>query len=204
MPLSSLDSSDEQHTDSREEMTVLFLQFREEGDDEAMRKIWHRYNGALTSYIAQMGVPRHDADDVLQNAFLNICKKPFRFDANHNFEPWLYCIVRNCAIDYLRKCGRHPTLSLENAASAIPAGLTTWQDDRLERPLDVLLREEEAHLCRAQMSQLPKKYLDVVYLRYFMHRKYAQIAASLQIPVGTVKSRMDKAMKLLKCDYSPA
>jgi RNA polymerase sigma-70 factor (ECF subfamily) len=112
--------------------------------------------------------------------------------------PWLYAIATNQAIDALRREGRHQTIRLnmeaEDGNDAELPHLLTVLESRTPGPLEQLQGEERKRLIRASVDKLPDFLKQVVILAYYQGLKYKDIADILEIPVGTVKSRLHTAL----------
>src|SRR5262249_12573179 len=112
--------------------------------------------------------------------------------------PWLYTIATNQAIDALRRNGRHQALSLDQEYAEETDGdrpqLLTMLASRSPGPLDLVQGEERRKLVRASVEQLPDFLKQVVVLAYYQGLKSRDIADIMDIPVGTVKSRLHTAL----------
>lgn len=153
------------------------------GDREAFAAIFEQHKNLVykTAYLI-LGDP-HEAEDALQEVFLLVHKSLSSFDARKGaFTTWLYRITLNFCLNYRRK-RRHP--SLEDVS---PAPATHFPAARMA---------EEDSLWRATRS-LSDKQQTVVILRYYWELPYAEIASILDVPLGTVKSRLDLALKTLR------
>jgi RNA polymerase sigma-70 factor (ECF subfamily) len=112
--------------------------------------------------------------------------------------PWLYTLATHQAIDTLRRNGRHQALSLDQKRDDHLEGDPHALMDVLEAqgpgPIDQLSSEERRDRVRASVDQLPDFLRQVVVLAYYQGLKYREIAEILEIPVGTVKSRLHAAL----------
>lgn len=157
------------------------------GDEEAFAALFHQYKNLIyrTAYLILDNA--EEAEDVLQEAFLQVYRSLSTFQPSKGaFTTWLYRITVNCCLSRRRK----PHLSvipLDDMPSASLAGPQSSQDS---------LEMEEA--VRLALRRLSKKLRAVVILRYYLELPYAEIAQVLDIPMGTVKSRLDLALKALR------
>src|SRR5262249_39166984 len=120
------------------------------------------------------------------------------YEAGRPVRPWLYTIATHQAIDALRRQGRHQAVSLDQereelAGSDVPQ-LLGLLESRGPGPLEQLQSEERRDLVRASVDRLPDFLRQVVLLAYYQGLKYKDIADILEIPVGTVKSRLHAAL----------
>ena len=170
------------------------------GDDSALAVLIRRYEGPLYNYARKMLGNASDAEEVFQEAFLRVHLHRNRFWNGSVFKPWVYRIVTNLCKDRLRYRKRRP----EVAVSAL-------RRDDGESGYDVLAQTATPTMtpaAAAEASELARKMeqaladLSVKHRAVFLmaHQEglsYAEIARALRIPTGTVKSRMNKAVKLL-------
>lgn len=127
-----------------------------------------------------------EAEDVAQEAFVRAFLALDRFDETRPFRPWLLQITRNLAKNRLRSLSRYWAMMKR-----------WWQEqDPIAEPTHVS-RDKSAQLWQA-VQQLRPKAQEVIYLRYFLELSEAETAAALDIPAGTVKSRLHRALQQLK------
>jgi len=153
------------------------------GDREAFAALFEQHKNLVykTAYLI-LG-DAHEAEDALQEVFLLVHKSLNGFDARKGaFTTWLYRITLNFCLNHRRK-RYHP--SLEEVS---PTPSTHFPGAQLA---------EEDSLWQATRS-LSAKQQAVVILRYFWDLPYAEIASILEVPLGTVKSRLDLALKTLR------
>jgi RNA polymerase sigma-70 factor (ECF subfamily) len=175
----------------------LLMQFQE-GKREAFGVLLKRYEGELYGYLRRYLGDSNLADDVFQNTFVQVIKKVSQYEPGRPVRPWLYTIATNQAIDALRRQGRHQAVSLdqdrEEASAAEMPQLLGLLESRGPSPLEQLQSEERRQLVRASVDRLPDFLRQVVVLAYYQGLKYRDIADILNIPVGTVKSRLHSAL----------
>jgi RNA polymerase sigma-70 factor (ECF subfamily) len=179
----------------------LLSRFRQ-GQREAFGLLVRRYERELFGYLCRyLGDPTL-ADDVFQNTFLQVFVKSDQFEDGRPVRPWLYTIATNQAIDALRRAGRQPAVSLDQQVAEAGDGevrsLLEMLEARGPGPADVSQDEERRHLVRTAVDRLPELFRQVVVLAYYQGLKYREIADILEIPVGTVKSRLHAALLKLQ------
>jgi len=179
----------------------LLAQFRR-GHSEAFGALVRRYERELYGYLRRyLGDPTL-AEDVFQNTFLQLYKKVHQYEAGRPVRPWLYTIATHQAIDSLRRNARHQSVSLDQNREELPNGEVHSLVDLLEThgpgPLEQAEGEERRESIRASVDQLPDLFRQVVVLAYYQGLKYREIADVLDIPVGTVKSRLHAALAKLQ------
>lgn len=176
-----------------------------EGDELAFGILVRRYERELYGYLCRYLSDPHLADDVFQNTFLQLYVKIDQFEPGRSVRPWLYAIATNQAIDAMRKAGRHPTVSLDRQTIHSAEGEVHSLGDLLEGdalgPDAITELEDRRARTRRCVDQLPDFLRQVIILAYFQSLKYREIAEILDIPVGTVKSRLHTALNKLH-DFS--
>ena len=138
---------------------------------------------------------------MFQNTFLQLYVKCGQYEEGRPLRSWLYTIATNQAIDALRREGRHPSVSLEQARAADDGeakSLLEMLESRAPGPLELVAGEEQRERVRASVEQLPDFLKQVLILAYYQGLKYREIADVLHIPVGTVKSRLHSAQARLQ------
>jgi RNA polymerase sigma-70 factor, ECF subfamily len=168
------------------------------GQRDAFGALVRRYERELYGYLCRYLGDRSLADDVFQNTFLQLYLKSDQYEPGRPVRPWLYTIATNQAIDALRRGGRHPAVSLDQAAAEGADGEVRGLLELLEAggaaPLEQLQAEERRQAVRTAVERLPEFLRQVVILAYYQGLKYREIAEVLGIPVGTVKSRLHAAL----------
>jgi RNA polymerase sigma-70 factor (ECF subfamily) len=175
----------------------LLSKFRR-GHKEAFDVLVRRYERELYGYLRRYLGDGNLADDVFQNTFLQLYLKVGQYEAGRPVRPWLYTIATHQAIDALRRKGRHQALSLDQNREELPdgevKGLLELLECRGPGPLEMTHGDELRDRVRASLRQLPDFMRQVVVLAYYQGLKYREIAEILEIPVGTVKSRLHAAL----------
>jgi RNA polymerase sigma-70 factor (ECF subfamily) len=164
-----------------------------EKDPGAFEVFYDRHGGVAYSLAYRIVGERGAAEDVVQEAFISIWRSGARYDrARGSVRSWMLGIVRNRAIDALRsKAGRAPKLDFDD-------------DAVLEhRPSEELtdaeaLRRETAHELRGALGELPSEQSKVIELAYFGGFSHSEIAAMLEVPLGTVKGRMRLGLEKIR------
>jgi len=187
---------------SDEELLTAFRR----GRRDAFGALVRRYERELYGYLRRYLGDDHLADDVFQNTFLQVYVKGGQYEEGRPVKPWLYTIATHQAVDALRRQGRHPTASLDQTVRETGDGEVRSLLELLESdfagPLEHLQGEERRLRVRAGVERLPDFLRQVVILAYYQGLKYREIADILEIPVGTVKSRLHAALVKLHDAWS--
>ncbi len=178
----------------------LLDRYRDAGDVDAFERLVHRYERPIFSYLARYLRNPTLAQEVFQQTFLRVHEKCDLFSRGKRLRPWLYSIATHQAIDALRKEKRHRALSLDEehgVGDADPSKLMSLLASRLPTPPEELERRERADWTRRAVDQLSDNLQVVILLIFFHGFKYQEAAEALDIPLGTVKSRVHKALLTL-------
>ena len=184
--------SAETHIRTDEELLTAHI----EGDSGAFSELMDRYKNDLLHFLIRFVGSRAAAEDVFQESFLQIHISAETFDSSRRFKPWLFTIAANKGRDWHRKYSKRTVLSLSQDIGGNGEGtrfIDLMEADQ-ELPDASLLDIEQTNSIRNAVDQLPSHLREILLLSYFQQMSYVQIAESLQIPLGTVKSRLHAAV----------
>lgn len=128
------------------------------------------------------------AEDMVQEAFLRMIRTHNQYDSSRPFKPWLYAIATNLVRDYYKRADTRHTVMMPD---------TDWQDENTS-PEAHLIHMAETHAISTALQALPLHFREAVFLRYYHEMSHQEIAETLGIPVGTVKSRLSNGLRQLK------
>ena len=166
------------------------------GDRPAFTDLIGRYRNQLLHFLIRFLGSRTAAEDVFQEAFVQIHLSAETFDPTRRFKPWLFTIAANKARDYHRKHSREPTVSLSAPMNRQDEGrpYVDLLEADLPSPSAPILDAERSRLVKSVVDSLPPHLREILLLSYFQRLSYNQIAETLHIPLGTVKSRLHTAV----------
>jgi RNA polymerase sigma-70 factor, ECF subfamily len=153
------------------------------GDKDAFRYIVERYQAEAVGHAIAILADREDALDAVQEAFIDAYLALGRFESARRFYPWFYVILRNCCYKLAAKRAKRETSSLD--------------DTEIVAPTKGLTAEDAALLERALLGLSPEER-ELITLRHLDGLSYQELAERLEIPDGTVMSRLYNARKRLK------
>jgi RNA polymerase sigma-70 factor (ECF subfamily) len=170
------------------------VQRAQRGDQHAYEELVHAYQGIAfrTAYVIARDAS--DAEDAAQDGFIKAWRALGRFREGAPFRPWLLSIVANEARNRRRSAGRRANLALRAATEESSGGAAP-------SPEAALLTAEQREGLLAAVNELPDEQRDVVSLRYFLGLSEHEVAETLDIPQGTVKSRTARALERLRESY---
>ncbi|MBV6520637.1 MAG: ECF RNA polymerase sigma factor SigW [Gemmatimonadaceae bacterium] len=173
----------------------------QDGREAAFRELVRRYERPVFSLIFRMVRDRETAEDLAQESFIKILNHIDRYRPEFKLSSWLFKIANNVAIDYLRR--RHvDTISLDgspHAASQAEIEATSFDvAARQETALEELEAKELGSAIERAIGQLRPEYRSCILLRHVEGRSYEEIAATLDLPLGTVKTYIHRARHQLR------
>ena len=164
------------------------------GDTEVIARLVERYQHRLYRYLLRLVSRPSTAEDLFQQTWMRVIERMRHYDPRRSFEGWLFAVAHNLAIDHLRR--RQP----ESLDEPLPSGETQSDLTRSSNPgaLELLLSKERASGVLDAVSELPLAFREVITLRFEEEMKLEEIATVLALPMGTVKTRLHRAMKALR------
>lgn len=174
------------------------LEAYRQGDTDAFRTLIQRHQEDLIRFLIRLTGDRQAAEDVFQEAFLQVHISADTFDPTRRFKPWLFTIAANKARDLLRKRVRRQEVDLSAPISRSGdeggQSFVDLMEINIPPPEEGLEAEERDALVQQAIDRMPHALKEILLLAYFQRLSYAQIAEELEIPLGTVKSRLHSAV----------
>ena len=178
-----------------------------EGDGASFELLVRRHTQELYQFVVRFTGDSVAAEDVVQEALLQVHTSAGSFDATRRFKPWLFTVAANKARDYLRRRKRRRELPFD---APIPS-----QDQAGQRFVDLLsgdedtpdrylLLEEKRRVVKNAIDTMPTKLREVLILAYYHRFPYKDIVDVVGIPLGTVKSRLHAAVACFADCYRAA
>jgi len=160
-------------------------------DPAALEECYQQLGPMVLAYIRRL-VPPDDAEDVLQQSFVDVWRSRHRYDPERPLEPWVLDIARKRAIDHLRHRGRQV---------GDPAPIESMTES--VEPARFADRYVEAEVMRSALATLPPEQREALVLGYFADLTQTQIADRLGVPLGTVKARSFRGLRNLAAVLVP-
>ena len=156
------------------------------GDRQALVRLVETYQGAVYALALAVMHDRADAADMTQETFVRLLRylPTYRGDGG-SFTSWVHRMTVNICLDTLRRRQRSATAALETVHEHEPASADVW-----EQPEWRIESSESAREVHAALGELPAPQRQALTLHYFEGRPYGEIAASMGVPLNTVKSHM--------------
>ena len=176
----------------RDEQSRWIVAVAESRDRRAFRRLFDYFAPRIKGFCQNNGSTADRADEVVQEAFVNVWRKANLFDPKKaSAGAWIFAIARNSRIDLIRKENR-------------PEADTTdpfFDQSEPENPLAVLETERRSALLRNFVKELPAEQQDVLKLAFFEEKAHSEVADELGIPLGTVKSRIRLAFSRIRNEF---
>jgi RNA polymerase sigma-70 factor (ECF subfamily) len=165
----------------------LVLRIASHQDRQAFSELFDATSSRLKAYAMRCGANDSDAEEIVQESLLTVWRKAPQFNpATASAITWLYTIVRNKRIDLARKGKNHQIVSDD----LYPEPTSQPLESNVESDLN-------GKLIRTLLSNLPDEQRQIVYMVYFEGKTHTEISGELDLPLGTIKSRLRLAMKKL-------
>jgi RNA polymerase sigma factor (sigma-70 family) len=188
-------SKEQRKLDSRAEDSDLIREALA-GDDSAYSRLMKKYHDAIFSFIYRMIHDREQVEDLTQEAFIKAFASLKSFNEEFAFSTWLYKIATNNCIDYIRK-RKLQMYSIDKPIESKDSDFAFELPDETYEADKSLINDQRAVMVREAIGTLPEKYRRVILLRHQDERSYDEIAAMLDLPIGTVKAHIFRARELL-------
>ncbi len=163
------------------------------GDIGAFDELYGRYEKRVFNCAYHISGNYHDASDITQEAFIRVYNSIQTFRGDANFLTWIYRIVTNVFLDERKKSKAHRQTSLDEFIELDENSVTRQIEDENPLPSEVVESKERAEVVRAAINSLPEYQRAIVTLYHVEDLSYDEIADILQLPIGTVKSRLNRA-----------
>ncbi len=181
--------TDRAETDRAETDEALLLAVAETRDKAAFVELFRRYAGRVKAFLVGSGAAADVADEAAQEAMLSVWRRADSYDPGRaSAAAWIFAIARNKRIDLLRKASR-PQVDPEDPLYAPDP----------PKPADAIYAADARdRAVRAALGALTPEQRDVVTMSFYQGRAHSEIAEALDLPLGTVKSRLRLAFGKLK------
>lgn len=171
----------------------LLVRRAQRGDKKAIEALLRDHYDSVRAVCHRIVINSDDADDATQLALIAIVKALPSFDGRSKFSTWVYRIATNAALDELRRIRRRAIPHDDDTFSSLPVA---DKSATVDAQLDV----------SAALAQVPEEFRVVLVLRHIADLEYDEIAVILNVPVGTVRSRLSRGraqLSLLVGNLSP-
>lgn len=170
------------------------------GEDAAYEALLERYQQPVFNLVSRLMRDSDDACDVVQEVFLKVFRKIGSFRGDSTLKTWIYRIAVNEAHNHSRWNGRHRRQEVGLDGGADERGYRDTLSATGDSPFDYVLDQERHRLVEAALADINPSFRSVIVLRDVEDMSYEEIAEILQIPLGTVKSRILRGREALRME----
>ncbi len=168
------------------------------GDLGAFNDLVRKYEKQVYNFAYRLTGNYDDANDVAQDAFLRVFNAIGTFRGDSSFSTWLFRITTNVFLDERKKAKSHPQTSLDEYLELGESSVARQIEDPSPTPEAVLEESERAQILLKAVGDLPEYQRAMVTLYHTQQKSYEEIAEIMDLPIGTVKSRLNRARLALK------
>jgi RNA polymerase sigma-70 factor (ECF subfamily) len=174
---------------------IALVERAQRGDRDAVNQLVTKYQARAYQFAYRLTGNPDDASDLVAEAFVRVYTALPRFRRDSQFTTWLFRIVTNCFLDAKKKATRKPTDQLEDAWLDADANSTIVEQ---ESPIEASERAERDQIMQQAIEKLPDYQRAMIVMFHVENLSYEDIAATLDLPIGTVKSRLNRARLALR------
>lgn len=181
---------------SKDDWSDLLTKVGSDRDREAFSRLFAHFAPLVKGFLMKGGaVSEEQAEELVQEALIKVWNKADSFDRSKSAaSTWIYTIARNCRIDWLRKMARQKVeINAEDLYGSA--------DENPNYASLVEVRNE--HHIKENLTKLPPEQLEILTKIYYEGKSHSEVAEELELPLGTVKSRIRLALKKMELRLSP-
>jgi RNA polymerase sigma-70 factor (ECF subfamily) len=176
----------------------MLIRRAQSGDRSALNALVQKHEDRAYRYAFRLTRNSEEAADVVAEAFVRVYSALPNFRGQSTFTTWLYRILTNCFLDLKKKDKGRNNLSLDDALSTEESEVNRQIEDPTASPHDQMERSERERRIERAVSRLPEFQRAMMVMYHAELMSYEDIAAALDMPVGTVKSRLNRARLTLR------
>ncbi|MCL5283900.1 MAG: sigma-70 family RNA polymerase sigma factor [Armatimonadetes bacterium] len=182
----------------RNELDSEILQRCRQGDRDAFDQLFRRYQQSIYNFAYRLTGDADEASDITSDAFLRVFNAINTFRGDASFTTWLFRIVTNVFLDEKKRQRVRAHSSLDEYQSDVESGYERQVTDPSPTPSEIVESEERSELIQNAINQLPEYQRVMVVLFHIEGKSYEEISHIMQMPIGTVKSRLNRARLALR------
>lgn len=172
-------------------------------DLEAFDELVRLYERRIFNFALRLSGNHHDAEDITVETFIRVFNAIANFRGDATFSTWLFRIAHNVFLDMRKKERAHPHTSLQDVLELDESEVTRQVEDPAPLPERLAEDAELSQILRRAIDELPDYQKTMVLLYHTQNKSYEEIAEIMHLPIGTVKSRLNRARIALKSKLEP-
>lgn len=173
------------------------------GDIGAFNELVQRYEKSVYNFAYRLSGNYDNANDIAQDAFIRAYNAINSFRGDASFSTWLFRITTNVFLDERKKARAHPQQSLDEYLQLDESSVARQIEDPSPTPEDIATGKEKTAVLASAVASLPEYQRAMVVMYHMEQKAYEEIAEIMDLPIGTVKSRLNRARLALKEKLSP-
>lgn len=175
-----------------------------QGDLSAFDDLVRRYEKQVYNFAYRMTGNYDDASDIASDAFVKVYNAIETFRGDAHFTTWLFRIVTNLYLDERKRSKAHMNIPLDEYIDLEESSVTRQVEDPSPSPLELIECAERSDTLERTINMLPEYQRIMIHLYHSQGQSYEEIAEIVGLPIGTVKSRLNRARLALKEKLEPA
>ncbi len=176
----------------------LLIERSRQGDREAFDTLIENHEKRAYQYALRLTSNPDEASDIVSDAFIRIYTALKNFKGNSAFNTWMYRILTNCYLDHRKRERNRQHSSLDATTGTDPAIAPREFEDRSEGPIELAERDAREQMIQTAIARLPEYQQAMLVMYHGESLSYEEIAEALDLPLGTVKSRLNRARLSLR------
>ncbi len=176
----------------------ILIERAQKGDESAFDTLVRKHEARAYQYAYRLTRNAEEAADVVSEAFVRAFNALQNFKGQSAFTTWLYRILTNCFLDVRKRDRNRPTVPLESPFRTDEGELERQVADTADTPHEEAERSERERRIEAAVATLPEYQRAMIVMYHGEMMSYEDIAAALDLPIGTVKSRLNRARLSLR------
>ncbi len=173
------------------------------GDLAAFNELVKKYEKQVYNFAYRLTGNYDDANDIAQDAFLRVYNAIGGFRGDASFTTWLFRITTNVFLDDRKRARAHPHSSLDEYMDLEESSVARQIEDPSPLPEAITEEKERGEILQGAVQSLPEYQRAMVVLYHTEQKSYEEIAEIMNLPIGTVKSRLNRARLALKEKLAP-
>jgi RNA polymerase sigma-70 factor, ECF subfamily len=176
----------------------MLIERAQAGDRSALNELVSLYEERAYKYAFRLTRNQDLASDVVADAFVRINSALKNFRGQSAFGTWLYRIVTNCYLDRKKRDKEARNVSLDSTLQVGTGEVERQWEDSSDGPVEIAERNEREQAMQAALAQMPEYQQAMLVMYHVESLSYEDIAETLDLPIGTVKSRLNRARVALR------
>lgn len=182
----------------------MLIERSRQGDRKAFDQLVAKHQQRAYQYAYRLTRDPEEASDVVAESFIRMFKALDNFKGDSAFTTWMYRIATNCFLDIRKKKKSKPAISLEATVQTNDGEVSYQFEDKNASPHEEAERNETMAAVQSAIELLPEYQRAIIMMYHGEMQSYEEIAESLNLPIGTVKSRLNRARLSLRNLLEPA